>query len=104
VLVYGPAIENMSWSTGNTVVDEPYNYKGTNQAIRNVDGKYLGAMTTREALYKSRNIPAVKVFETVGPQKAGAFAKRLGLPYDKLNSSNALGGGEYEFSTVQMAG
>lgn len=104
ILSYGPAIENFSWSTGNTVVDEPYNYKGTNTAIRNVDGKYLGAMTIREALYKSRNIPAIKVFEEVGTQKAGAFARDLGLPYDKLNSSNALGGGEYDFSTVQMAG
>lgn len=104
VLAYGPAIENLSWSTGNTIVDEPYNYKGTNQAIRNVDGKYQGTMTIREALYKSRNIPAVKVFEEVGTQKAGDFARKLGLPYDKLDSSNALGGGGYDFSTVQMAG
>ena len=104
ILSYGPAIENLSWSTGETVVDEPYNYKGTNKPIRNVDGKYQGTMTIREALYKSRNIPAVKVFEGVGPQKAGTFARNLGLPYDKLNSSNALGGGEYDFSTVQMAG
>ncbi len=104
VLSYGPAIENFSWSTGKSVVDEPYNYKGTNKAIRNVDGKYQGTMTIREALYKSRNIPAVKVFEEVGTQKAGAFAKGLGLPYDKLNSSNSLGGGEYDFSTLQIAG
>lgn len=104
ILSYGPAIENLSWSTGNTVVDEPYNYKGTDKAIRNVDGKYQGTMTIREALYKSRNIPAVKVFEEVGTAKAGAFAKGLGLPFDKLNSSNALGGGEYDFSTLQMAG
>jgi len=104
VLSYGPAIENLSWSTGKTVVDEPYNYKGTNKAIRNVDGKYQGTMTIRDALYKSRNIPAVKVFEEVGTGKAGAFAKGLGLKYDKLNSSNSLGGGEYDFSTLEMAG
>ncbi|MCG7333849.1 PBP1A family penicillin-binding protein [Sporosarcina sp. ACRSM] len=104
ILAYGPAIENLSWSTGNTIVDEPYNYKGTNQAIRNVDGKYQGTMTIREALYKSRNIPAVKVFEEVGTQKAGDFARNLGLPYDKLYSSDALGGGGNDFSTVQMAG
>ncbi len=61
-------------------------------------------MTIREALYKSRNIPAVKVFEEVGTGKAGAFAKGLGLPYDKLNSSNALGGGEYDFSTLRDGG
>ncbi|MBE1554145.1 PBP1A family penicillin-binding protein [Sporosarcina limicola] len=104
ILSYGPAIENLSWSTGQRIVDEPYNYKGTNKSIRNVDGKFLGTQTIREALYKSRNIPAIKVFEEIGTQKAGAFAKGLGLPYGKLNSSNALGGGEYNFSTVQIAG
>ena len=104
ILSYGPAIENFSWSTGYTTVDEPYNYKGTKQAIRNVDGKFLGSMSIRDALYKSRNIPAIKIFEEVGTQKAGNFARDLGLPYDKLNSSNAIGGGEYDFSTVQMAG
>ncbi len=104
ILSYGPAIENFNWSTGYTTVDEPYNYKGTKQAIRNVDGKFLGSMTIRDALYKSRNIPAIKIFEEVGTQKAGNFARDLGLPYDKLNSSNAIGGGEYDFSTVQMAG
>ncbi|QTD42149.1 PBP1A family penicillin-binding protein [Sporosarcina sp. Te-1] len=104
ILSYGPAIENFSWSTGNIVVDEPYTYKGTNKQIRNVDGKYAGPITIREALYRSRNIPAVKIFEEVGTQKSGDFARKLGLPYEKLNSSHSIGGGEYEFSTVQMAG
>lgn len=104
ILSYGPAIEYFDWSTGQRVVDEPYNYKGTKQPIRNVDGKYQGPITIREALYRSRNIPAVKVFEEVGTKRAGEFAESLGLPYEKLNSSNAIGGGEYNFSTIQMAG
>lgn len=104
ILSYGPAIENLSWSTGQITKDEPYNYRGTNQPIRNVDGRYQGAITIREALYRSRNVPAVKIFEEVGPSKAADFAKDLGLPVDKLNSSNAIGGGEIQFSTLQMAG
>ncbi|GKV55404.1 penicillin-binding protein 1A/1B [Sporosarcina sp. NCCP-2222] len=104
ILSYGPAIENFSWSTGSIVVDEPYTYKGTNKQIRNVDGKYAGPITIREALYRSRNIPAVKIFEEVGTQKSGDFARKLGLPYEKLNSAHSIGGGEYDFSTVQIAG
>ncbi|WP_153732247.1 transglycosylase domain-containing protein [Sporosarcina obsidiansis] len=104
ILSYGPAIENFSWSTGQKVVDEPYKYKGTNKSINNADGRFLGTLTMREALYYSRNIPAVKVFEEVGAKNAKAFASGLGLPYDKISSGNALGGGEYEFSTIQMAG
>ena len=104
ILSYGPIIENESWSTGQIVVDEPYKYKGTDVSIQNVDGKYHGAMTIREALYKSRNIPAVKIFEESGTKKAGAFANKLGFNYEKMDSSNSLGGGSYEVSTMQMAG
>ncbi|PID00639.1 penicillin-binding protein [Sporosarcina sp. P29] len=103
ILSYGPAIEELDWSTGQKVVDEPYSYKGSGTAIGNADGKFLGTLTMRQALYWSRNIPAVKTFEQVGPKKAEAFAKKLGFTYKNIDSSNALGGGD-EFSTVQMAG
>lgn len=104
ILSYGPAIEEFSWSTGQRVVDQPYKYKGTNISINNVDGRYLGNLTLRQALYYSRNIPAVKVFEEVGTKDAKAFASKLGLTYGDINSSDALGGGAHEFSTVDMAG
>ena len=103
ILSYGPAIEELNWSTGQKVVDEPYSYKGSGAPIGNADGKFLGTLTMRQALYWSRNIPAVKTFEKVGPKKAEAFANKLGFTYDKIDSSNALGGGK-EFSTIQMAG
>ncbi|WP_085133417.1 transglycosylase domain-containing protein [Sporosarcina ureae] len=103
ILSYGPAIEELDWSTGQKVVDEPYSYKGSGTAIGNADGKFLGTLTMRQALYWSRNIPAVKTFEKVGPKKAEAFANKLGFTYKNIDSSNALGGGD-EFSTVQMAG
>lgn len=104
ILSYGPIIENESWSTAHIVTDEPYKYKGTDISIRNVDGKYLGAITAREALYKSRNIPAVKVFEEVGTKRAREFASKLGLNYGDMTSTLAIGGGDAEFSTIEMAG
>lgn len=104
ILSYGPIIENESWSTAHIVVDEPYKYKGTDISIRNVDGKYLGPITAREALYRSRNIPAVKVFEEVGTKRAREFAGKLGLEYGDMTSTLAIGGGDAEFSTIQMAG
>ncbi|MGG0668182.1 penicillin-binding protein 1A [Sporosarcina koreensis] len=104
ILSYGPIIENESWSTAHTVVDEPYKYKGTDISIRNVDGKYLGPISIREALYRSRNIPAIKVFEEVGTKRAREFAGKLGLEYGDMTSTLAIGGGDAEFSTIQMAG
>ncbi|MDN7241079.1 PBP1A family penicillin-binding protein [Planococcus sp. N028] len=100
---YGPAIEKMNWSTGQTVVDEPYSYEG-GQEIRNVDGEFLGPMTIREALYRSRNIPAVKTLQEVGFKEASKFAKRLGLDFGNVYESAALGSPEKNISTVEMAG
>ena len=40
-------------------------------------------MTTREALYKSRNVPAVKTYEEVGRGKAMDFAAKLGITFYK---------------------
>ena len=104
ILSYGPIIENESWSTAHIVIDEPYKYKGTDISIRNVDGKYHGAITIRSALANSRNIPAVKVFEEVGTKRAREFAGKLGLKYEEMTSGLALGGGDAEFSTIEMAG
>ena len=63
LLDYGPAIEFLDWSTAQTTVDEKMTYTGTDQVIRNWDVRYVGSMTMREALYRSRNVPAVKTLQ-----------------------------------------
>ncbi|MFC4411328.1 PBP1A family penicillin-binding protein [Chungangia koreensis] len=103
LLDYGPAIEYLSWSTGQTVTDEPYKYKGTDQTIRNADGKYKGDIPLRQALYESRNVPSIKVFEEVGTKRAGQFIKKLGIDVGDLNSAVAIGGSEKGISPIQMA-
>ena len=102
LLDYGPAIEYLGWSTGQTIVDEPYSYEQNGQEIRNVDGEFLGTMTMREALYRSRNIPAVKTLQEVGTENAGEFMRNVGLNIDNIYESTALGAAD--FSTVEMAG
>lgn len=100
---YGPAIEYLKWSTGQTTVDEKITYSGSDQVIGNWDGRYLGTMTVREALYTSRNIPAVKTFREVGPERAKEFLGNLGIESSGLTESEALGGGRVNISPVQMA-
>lgn len=104
LLDYAPAIEYLKWSTGETLVDEPMNYTGTNQTITNWDNKYLGAMTARTALYTSRNIPAVKTLKAVGTEQAQNFVSRLGIDVDYVVESDAIGGGRINISPIQMAG
>lgn len=101
ILDYGPAIENLKWSTAHTLVDESYNYSdGT--SISEWDNEYWGAMSIRRALAWSRNIPAFKAFEAVGKDQAQAFASDLGINIDPIHESAALGGFD-GVSPLQMA-
>ncbi|MGE7999524.1 PBP1A family penicillin-binding protein [Lysinibacillus sp. NPDC093190] len=100
---YGPAIENLKWSTGQTLVDEPMTYSNSKQNITNWDNKYMGAMTARKALYASRNVPAVKALQEVGIDKAKEFVGRLGINAKNVYESDAIGGGDITMSPTQMA-
>src|SRR6185369_7147391 len=48
----------------------------------NYDHKFLGPITLRYALEESRNIPAIKVMDTLGPKNVIEFAKRFGFEED----------------------
>ncbi|MGG0642777.1 PBP1A family penicillin-binding protein [Sporosarcina gallistercoris] len=100
ILDYGPAIEYLNWSTGQTIVDE----KTKGIKANNVDNRFKGPITIRQAVYESRNIPAIKTFEEVGTKNAAKFANSLGLPVKELYQSDAIGGSKNDFSTLQMAG
>ena len=75
---YGPAIEYNNASTYGPVTDEQYSYTGGG-TINNWDLNYYGFMTYREALRTSRNIPALKTFQTVDKANIYQFVTNLGL-------------------------
>ncbi len=54
-------------------------YDRTAYTPRNADGEYLGAMTLRNALVRSRNPVAVQLWEHVGADSVIAVARRVGL-------------------------
>ena len=103
LLDYGPAIENLNWSTGQTIKDEKMTYSNSKQVITNFDNKYLGTMTVREALYQSRNVPAVKTLQEVGTEKAQDFISKLGIETETVYESDAIGGGKITMSPIQMS-
>lgn len=102
LIAYGPAIEHLKWSTGKTIVDEPYQYSN-GKKFGNWDGKYFGTITVREALYASRNVPAVKTFQEVGEREAKEFISKLGIDAEKVYESDAIGGGGIHLSPIQLA-
>ena len=81
---YGPAIEYEGWGTGTTVIDDVYTYSnGT--PIHDVDGRYLGILTAKQALAKSRNIPALQAFQATTQQQKYDFVTRLGITPELAN-------------------
>ncbi|EIA20240.1 transglycosylase domain-containing protein [Listeria fleischmannii] len=98
---YGPAFEYLNWSTAQILDDEPYTYSGGNK-INNWDFGYKGPITLRQALYQSRNIPALKTLQAVGLDKAKAFTNGLGFNYKDFYESYAIGANES--NPLQMAG
>lgn len=95
--------------TPSTVLyDTPVVYKIAGSipyAPVNYDGKFHGAVTLRQALARSYNIPAVKVLATYGPKKMIEMGQRMGIStWDRLQGyglSLTLGAGEVKM--VDMA-
>jgi len=97
-VLYSAAIDR-GFTAESVFIDEPVSYNaGPNQPPYrplNYDRKFEGPVTLRHALEDSRNIPAVKALEAVGPAQVVGYARRLGLtgsypPYLSL----ALGAAE----------
>ena len=104
---YGPAIEYLNWSTGQTIIDDEYTYSNGGY-MKNWDNKYRGIMTIKTALAASRNIPALQAFQAVNQSDINKFVTGLGITpeYDStgfINESHSIGGFD-GVSPLQMAG
>jgi penicillin-binding protein 1A len=71
---------------------------------QNYDRKYEGPVTLRRALEQSRNVPAVKAMQEIGPRNVLDYATRFGFPKDyPPYLSLALGAAEATLVTVTSA-
>ena len=86
---YGPAIEYLQWPTFKSIADTRFVFPGTNTVLHDLDKKYKGNMTMREALVQSRNVPAIRALQAVGIKRAISFLDGLGIsqkqPYTLQN-------------------
>ena len=92
---YAPAIEFNGWGSAQPITDEPITYSN-GVMINNWDGGYSGYQTMLEALMYSRNIPALKTFQSVDKAKLIPFLQNLGLHPEvengTLHEAHAIGG------------
>ncbi len=80
--VYTAAIDR-GYTPSSIIMDTPATFPGAAGSPvytpLNYDRKFEGPITLRRALEDSRNIPAVRVMEQLGPAQVNIYARRLGL-------------------------
>jgi len=112
IFAYGPYIEYNNANPGTILYDLPMRYSN-GQELTNANKRYMGQMTLRQALARSRNIPAVQAFQQVDKTKIAEFVHNLGIDYYQYDSngnvkdtnlyeSYAIGGG-IDLSPLDMA-
>lgn len=84
---YGPGIEYNGWSSSTLFEDSKVKYTNGGY-IKNIDGKYLGTLTLKECLVKSRNTCALKAFKRVKNSNINKFVTSLGITPEYLNKNN----------------
>jgi penicillin-binding protein 1A len=81
-IVYTAAIDR-GYTPSSIIMDTPASFPGAAgspvYAPMNYDKKFEGPVTLRHALEESRNVPAVRVMEQLGPAHVIQYARRLGL-------------------------
>ncbi|MDN4493698.1 transglycosylase domain-containing protein [Ureibacillus aquaedulcis] len=100
LLVYAPAIEYGVIGAGSPVVDVKFTrgfdgYSPTNY----LENQELGIIPAREALAKSQNLPALRLYDSILDKKPAGYLEKMGFsqvtPGDYENLSAAIGGLTY---------
>lgn len=100
LIVYTPAIER-GYRPDSIVVDEEIE-----DGPQNAGGGYLGEITLREAVAKSRNTIAWKLYEEMGPRTGMSYLSKLQFSHiekDDYGMAACLGGFTVGVSPLEMA-
>lgn len=78
----GAAVEE-GYTATSLILDEPVRYVDPHieevYEPRNYDRKFEGWVTLRRMIEASRNVPAVRLTQQIGPEKVADYAERLGI-------------------------
>jgi penicillin-binding protein 1A len=106
-IVYAYAIER-GFPQNKLILDAPVVFKGAKTGEEwkpeNFSKKFQGEMTLRKALTQSKNIPAVRLIEMLGPASVARFGHSLGIESSlSPNLSLALGSSEVTLMELTAA-
>lgn len=102
VVVYTPAFEKLGYNPDSIVSDEPIK-----DGPKNTGDSYWGKISLRQAVEKSKNVVAWRVYEELTPETGMAYLKDMKfsrlMPEDFHNMSTCLGGFHTGVSVLEMA-
>ena len=103
-IVYLAAIDSFGYTPSTIVVDEPRTFRVGDQywSPSNFDDKYLGPITLRTALEKSRNLISADIIFGIGVEAAIRYARKLGIS-SNLGRNLSLSLGSSEVTVLEMA-
>lgn len=88
-VIYAAAL-NKGFTCADAIIDSPLalTVPGTGEVWRpkNYAGGFLGPISFREAIVKSRNIPTIKILQQIGIEQAKAYARKLGYTSPLANN------------------
>ena len=88
-LDYAPALEKKLVYPASVLIDEPTDFGG--YTPKNFGDKYYGAVTVKDSLKDSLNIPALKLLDMSGLSYAKSVAAKFGLPLCEQDAGYAAG-------------
>ncbi len=99
--VYLAALEETDYTPDTQMFDGPVRI--ADWQPRNYGGKYYGEVTLRESFARSLNSVAVRIMQSVGPQKVADAARRLGIT-TPLRATGGIALGASEVTLLELTG
>jgi len=103
--VYYTALHELGLSPAATLVDSAVSYElpgGDTWSPNNFEQDFLGRLTLKKALEKSRNVIAAQLIDMTGPEDVAATARRFGIT-SELMPTPSLALGTSGVSPLEMA-
>jgi penicillin-binding protein 1A len=105
-LIYTAALEN-GFTPASIINDAPIVIENTSTGIawrpENDDGKFIGPMRMRQALYRSRNLVSIRLLRSIGMQTALDSLVRFGFNPKEFPRDLTLALGTHALTPIQMA-
>ena len=102
--LYAVGLEN-GYTPNSIIIDSPEALAGVDESLNwkpgNYDGIFKGAITFRNSLEQSRNVPTIKLAQEVGVPKIIDFVNRIGL-HAQLSPDLSLALGSFGVTLVDI--